>query len=201
MCSVDDCLDTVRLTGILAPVFSGDRKRELATQYWTAVMREVKYGCRCTTFSQGQILPCLCLTTWATLDPSDTLSQHLPSRLTPLVHELRAILVSLLPTASTSSPSSSSSSISISRDQVLEVLDPAFLSQQIHRGVLDVGSLAVFLGRVLKLHCAPMRDAMVDEMVKACESGVDGQGDIVTGLRLCFEILELMKLVSVERCH
>jgi hypothetical protein len=37
-----------------------------------------------------------------------------------------------------------------------------------------------------------MRDELVDAMVKVtCES--DG---IVKGLRLCFEILELMKLVS-----
>lgn len=135
---------------------------------------------------------------WTPSVASDTLSQHLSSRLTPLIHELRAILMSLLPASSSKNSSSPSSfSASISRDQVLEALDPAFLTQQIRRRVLDVGSLARFLGRVLKLHCAPMRDATVDEMVRACEAGQDGRGDIVTGLRMCFEILELMKLVCL----
>jgi len=59
------------------------------------------------------------------------------------------------------------------------------------QGVLDIAGLARFLGSTLKTHCAPMRDELVDEMVAACE----GDG-IVKGLRMCFEILELMKLVS-----
>lgn len=42
------------------------------------------------------------------------------------------------------------------------------------------------------MHCAPMRDASIDLMVKTCRE----VGGVAKGLRMCFEILELMKLVS-----
>lgn len=60
------------------------------------------------------------------------------------------------------------------------------------RGEMDVSGLSRFLAGTLKVHCAPMRDEMVDEMVRACEEGGEG---VTRGLRMCFEILELMKLV------
>ncbi|KAM0790105.1 hypothetical protein ACM66B_005432 [Microbotryomycetes sp. NB124-2] len=166
----------------------GVRKRELASQYWTAVTREVRDRCRCTTFLDGQTLPCICSTSTST---AGKLFDRLPSRIAPLIHELRAIVLSLLPSPSSTTPvwASSPSSAAVTRDQIFETLDPAFISQQLTRGVLDVGSLAKFLGQTLKMHCAPMRDALVDEMVEACTSD-----DVVGGLRLCFEILELMKL-------
>ncbi|ORY83598.1 T-complex protein 11-domain-containing protein [Leucosporidium creatinivorum] len=173
----------------------GDRKRELASQYWGAVSREITHGCRCSTYSAGLLLPCLCLAPGPSTSP--ILSSRLPSRIPPLIHELRSILLSLLPAPSSSppssptsaSPSASTTSANSSRDQVMETLDPVFLAQQLERGILDIGSLARFLGSTLKMHCAPMRDGLVDEMVKACE----GEG-VVRGLRMCFEILELMKL-------
>lgn len=58
---------------------------------------------------------------------------------------------------------------------------------------MDLVALASFVGSTLKLHCAPMRDELVDEMMSLCESGA--KGGISRGLRLGFEILELMKLV------
>lgn len=77
----------------------------------------------------------------------------------------------------------------------MEVLDAGFLAQQIERRVLDIGALARnFLGPTIKLNCAPMRDSLVDEMVKACEGD---DAETVRGLTMVFEILELMKLVSV----
>ncbi|KAK4050981.1 Protein SOSEKI 1 [Microbotryomycetes sp. JL201] len=170
----------------------GDRKRELASQYWIAVARELNNRCRCTTFLDGVVLPCICST--STLGAS-RLFDRLPSRIAPLVHELRAIVLSLLPSPTSSTPVWSTSSLSssssnfVTRDQIFETLDPAFISQQLTRGVLDVGNLATFLGRTLKMHCAPMRDALVDEMVESCTGD-----NVVGGLRLCFEILELMKL-------
>lgn len=62
--------------------------------------------------------------------------------------------------------------------------------QQLERGCADIPSLARFLGATVKQHCAPMRDDLVDAMVEACE----GRG-LAKGLEMCFEILELMKLV------
>ncbi|GAA5862745.1 hypothetical protein JCM1840_002659 [Sporobolomyces johnsonii] len=201
----------------------GERKRVAAEQYWTAVSREISFGCRCTTFSGATALPCICLppnSTPCARPPPTSLSSRLPSRIVPLIVELRNILLSLLPapagppvsppfcstptfgqssaypypslnspTSPLASPGHPSGSFAASRDQIFDVLDPAFLSQQLARGVLDSASLARFLGSTLKTHCAPMRDELVDEMVAACE----GEG-FVKGLRMCFEILELMKL-------
>ncbi|KAK4051707.1 Protein SOSEKI 1 [Microbotryomycetes sp. JL221] len=169
----------------------GSRKRELASQYWTAVSREVREGCRCTTFLSGQVLPCICATTSS---GGLSLVERLPSRIPSLIHELRAIILSLLPSHTSSSSSTpiwtpSAPSDAVTREQIFDSLDPAFLSQQLSRGVLDVGNLATFLGQTLKMHCAPMRDALVDDMVEACTGD-----NVVKGLRMCFEILELMKL-------
>ncbi|GJN92812.1 hypothetical protein Rhopal_005850-T1 [Rhodotorula paludigena] len=190
----------------------GERKRTLAEQYWTAVACEVSTGCRCATYRDKELLPCVCLSTDAcTLSP---LATRLPSRIAPLVSELRDILVSLLPlpVSPTSSPSASPSFASAvppsspdpnspssqhasasywtaSRDEITAVLDPVALERQFLHGLVDVAALAHFLGRTLKTHCAPMRDELVDEMIRTCETH-----GVAQGVRMCFEILELMKL-------
>ncbi|GAA6004201.1 hypothetical protein JCM10207_002479 [Rhodosporidiobolus poonsookiae] len=191
----------------------GTRKRKAAEQYWLAINRELACGCRCTAVHDGAHLPCVCLPSDAPArasPPPSSLAARLPSRLLSLIAELRSILLTLLPVpsgetspvlpttptfGSTYSPPSpypsapaSPTTLSAARNEILDVLDPAFIAQQLGRGVLDVQALAAFLGRTLKTHCAPMRDELVDEMVRAC--GVD----IAKGLRDCFEILELMKL-------
>ncbi|GAA5866957.1 hypothetical protein JCM8547_003931 [Rhodosporidiobolus lusitaniae] len=192
----------------------GERKRLAAEQYWTAVHREISTGCRCTTFHENVLLPCVCISASTSTRPSlfpSPIAARLPSRILPLLVELRNVLLTLLPAAtgplSPTMPSSATfssdsqppspcppspatfSAHSAARDLILDVLDPAFIAQQLERGVLDVPALAAFLGRTLKTHCAPMRDVLVDEMVRVCE----GEG-VATGLRQCFEILELMKL-------
>jgi len=97
--------------------------------------------------------------------------------------ELRDILCSLLPFAD--------------RVVVEEVIDPEFLCQQLYRGIMDVDNLSRFLGRTMKEHCAPMRDGMVEKMMKqfqyAQKSGLTSA--FVLGLRMVFELLEGMKLV------
>ena len=58
-------------------------------------------------------------------------------------------------------------------------------------------NISRFLGRTMKEHCAPMRDAMVEKMMKqfqyAQTSGLTSA--FVLGLRMVFELLEGMKLV------
>ncbi|KAN0064394.1 Protein SOSEKI 1 [Thecaphora frezii] len=73
---------------------------------------------------------------------------------------------------------------------ISQTLDPHLISQELQHGVLDVSALISFMGSILKLHCAPMRDEAIEKMVEV----VCVDGDIGKGLRLCFEILELMKL-------
>ncbi|KAJ8292784.1 Protein SOK1 [Rhodotorula toruloides] len=183
----------------------GERKRLTTEQYWVAVAREVSIGCRCAAFRNNSLLPCICSCFGDETHPVH-LSSRLPSRIFQLIVELRAIISTLLPgspTPNSPTPSSAAtfdtSSLSAApssapthnaREAVAEVLDPVHLTQQIAHGVADIAALARFLGSTLKMHCAPMRDELVDAMVKVtCE----GEG-IVKGLRLCFEILELMKL-------
>lgn len=73
---------------------------------------------------------------------------------------------------------------------LMSTLDPDLLMQELDHGVLDVHALFRFLGDRLKGHCAPMRDALVESMVNI----VVDFDEIVRGIRMCFEILEWMKL-------
>jgi hypothetical protein len=101
-----------------------------------------------------------------------------------LFQELRDILCSLLPYCD--------------RTLVEEVIDPEFLCQQLYRGILDVANISAFLGRTMKEHCAPMRDSMVEKMMKQFRDAQEtGQTPaFVLGLRMVFELLEGMKLVA-----
>jgi len=105
------------------------------------------------------------------------------NRFPVLFMELRDILGSLLPMAD--------------RAVVEEVIDPDFICQQLFRGLLDVGNLSRFLGRTMKEHCAPMRDAMVEKMMSQFEYAEESGSTsaFVLGLRMIFELLEGMKLV------
>lgn len=80
-----------------------------------------------------------------------------------------------------------------------ETLDVTLLMQQIRRSSLDYTRMAIWLSRILKSHCAPMRDAWVDEMVLQFRTAnqVDDHWPLVDGIRMLFGILEAMKLVSV----
>lgn len=73
-------------------------------------------------------------------------------------------------------------------------LDPDFLTCQVRRGVFDLGIFNM-LGEAIKVHCAPVRDGMVDTMVQTALSG-----DVALGLRQCFDCVEVMKLVSFFVC-
>lgn len=91
-----------------------------------------------------------------------------------------------IPTTFFSGPSTTSSSHYAS---LVSGLDPTLISQQLQHGVLNVSELVQFVASILKMHCAPMRDEMIEQMVTAAKRGEVGQC-----LRMCFEILELMKL-------
>jgi hypothetical protein len=95
--------------------------------------------------------------------------------------------------------------------QVRAALDAPLVLQQLTHGVFDPASLFEFLGRLIKFHCAPMRDAKVDEMVAIAKSSAllsrvrDGTHEAaprvnldlaVLAIRKCFDLFELMKLVS-----
>jgi hypothetical protein len=82
------------------------------------------------------------------------------------------------------------------REFLDEGLSLELLMQQFHRGILDLDKLALWLSRVLKSHCAPMRDNEVDKMYNLVSSG-NRNGDIhqlVEGLQQLLSVLEFMKL-------
>ncbi|KAF3936635.1 hypothetical protein ABW19_dt0202458 [Dactylella cylindrospora] len=105
-----------------------------------------------------------------------------PKRLMVLLDTMRDILLSLVPT----------------RDQktVEEVFDQQLMMQQLEYGLLNFERLATWLASLLKAHCAPMRDAWVDDMVSKIKDGVASESPrlLVDGLRSVFGILEAMKL-------
>lgn len=216
----------------------GQRKRLVADRYWIAIARELEVNCRCAAFVQRfpdrhpiptspdprQVLGCVCSggqsnesSSESTTKPGTIPSDRIPSRIPPLVEELRNILLSLVvPRSQALCPSKNtdSSNSSSAHDVICSTLDPIEISQKLEKGRrIDMPALARFLGLVLKGHCAPMRDNIVDGMVslisgdakeftlepdlqnsahdslqKSCYAGLAG------GLRMSFELLELMKL-------
>lgn len=81
------------------------------------------------------------------------------------------------------------------RDQpaVDQHLDRAMVMQEIEKGVCDFVNIAEWLAKLLKRHCAPMRDDMVDKMVDKIRGA--NSAWISEGLCELFGVLEAMKLV------
>ncbi|TDL17862.1 Tcp11-domain-containing protein [Rickenella mellea] len=77
-------------------------------------------------------------------------------------------------------------------------LDPDLIQQELQHNLFDPSGLFRALGEILKSHCAPMRDASIDamvEMAQMCKPGSGGGVDEALGaFRMCFEVLEVMKL-------
>lgn len=84
------------------------------------------------------------------------------------------------------------------RDRVYldEGLNVDLLMQQFNMGVADLEKLALWLSKVLKSHCAPMRDEWVDEMYNELSRGNrnNDMSELVKGMRSLLSVLEAMKL-------
>lgn len=104
------------------------------------------------------------------------------SKLPSLFRALREILISLLP--------------SKEKRNVKNILDLDLISQQLVQKCVDFMFLAKWLSDIFKSHCAPMRDAWVDEMMaKFVEANDENSiAKLVESLRMVFAILEVMKL-------
>lgn len=75
-----------------------------------------------------------------------------------------------------------------------EGLNVELLMQQFYKGIADLEKLASWLSRVLKSHCAPMRDDWVDTMYTQLSNGNANLDELVTGMRSLLSVLEAMKL-------
>ena len=72
---------------------------------------------------------------------------------------------------------------------VADWFDIHLISQQISHQVFNPINFVRQVSDMLKRHCAPIRDELIDEMMSECESG-----NIAKALEMLFNILELMKL-------
>jgi hypothetical protein len=154
----------------------GQQKKQATGQYWKALEAELELYAR---LFQGTPPPSRREGShWAGL------TQNAKRRIPVIFQTIQEVLKSLVP----------------DRDhaRVDEHLDVPMLMQEIERGVCDLVRLAEWMAQLLKEHCAPMRDNMVDGMVAITREGVNKHSSfqIVKGLRELLGILETMKLVS-----
>ncbi|KAG0380830.1 hypothetical protein BGX24_004374 [Mortierella sp. AD032] len=190
------------------PNFDGERgltKRREADRFWHEVGSELTARRAVLTARRDATTKMLNLAGLSASSPSSRMIQQQAQQMCPLpkavllprlIDELREILLSLLPAVSTnqdgSKPSQQDAAHQENSERALlsSTLDPDLLLQELDHGVLDVHALFRYLGDSLKGHCAPMRDSLVESMVHT----VVDFDEIVRGIRMCFEILEWMKL-------
>ncbi|KAF9478193.1 hypothetical protein BDN70DRAFT_933571 [Pholiota conissans] len=129
-----------------------------------------------------------------------------PPRLPILLSELRAVLMLVVQPLSTSTTAVYTNPAAVRaqaeeharhaghlREVLDEVLEVAVTGGRGGQGMsgVDLGPVFERIGETLKRHCAPMRDRRVDTMVETAKLG----GARAFGaVRMCLELLELMKL-------
>ncbi|KAF9360502.1 hypothetical protein BGX26_009050 [Mortierella sp. AD094] len=183
------------------PNFDGERgliKRREADRFWREVGVELNNRRTILAARRETTATMLDLAGLTSSNPTSRLVHQQAQQMCPLpdavllprlIDELREILLSLLPQPP-AAHQDAAPAVNPERALLISTLDPDLLIQELDHGVLDVHALFRFLGDSLKGHCAPMRDALVESMV---EIVVDFD-EIVRGIRMCFEILEWMKL-------
>ncbi|KAG8214605.1 T-complex protein 11-domain-containing protein [Butyriboletus roseoflavus] len=197
---------------------SGRKKRELSDRYWRAVAQELESGCTCISFdTQWSPSDCVCVCRRVPLPPQNpvltystsrrVLTLRMPSRIRILLTEfLEVLLFVIQPLTSISdtyaNPSTFQAQIERHAAQAVHlrsVFDPELIHQELQHNLFDPSGLFIVIGQTLKSHCAPMRDRAVDAMVEVAKSCAPGGGgskvDAVKAVRMCLDILELMKLV------
>ncbi|EGN98383.1 hypothetical protein SERLA73DRAFT_109834, partial [Serpula lacrymans var. lacrymans S7.3] len=196
---------------------SGRRKRDLADRYWRAIVQELENGCTCVSFDmQGKPHDCVCVCRRVPIPPHNpvltfsssrrVLTLRMPSRIRPLLAEFLEVLLSVIQPLSTISgpyanPDAFQNQIQQHAAQATHLrslFDPELIEQELHHELFDPSGLFRMIGQTLKSHCAPMRDRAVDMMVEVAQSCAPGCGgskkDAVKAVRMCLDILELMKL-------
>jgi hypothetical protein len=150
----------------------GRRKRLQNEAYWVALHDELQ---QYLALGDGGLSGRYGDSTYAT--------EWTPKKIPAVFEAIREILKTLVPERDHSS--------------IDQNMDVPLLMQQLKRDVLDVYRLSVWMGQLLKGHCAPMRDGWVDDMVEQIEIGTKNgcTRSLVGGLKSLFGILETMKLV------
>ncbi|KAF8655481.1 hypothetical protein AX16_003039 [Volvariella volvacea WC 439] len=196
---------------------SSRRKRELADRYWAAITQELESGCTCMTFdNDGKLTATICICAQAQLPPSNrvvalsqthsTVTLRLPSRIRNLLSEFLEVLLLVIQPLSNMSgmyvnPNTFKAHMqehSAQAAYIRSVFDPELIEQELKHNQFDPSGLFTAIGTTLKGHCAPMRDRAVELMVQAAQSCAPGgsgtKTEAVRAVRMCMELLELMKL-------
>ncbi|KAH9936309.1 T-complex protein 11-domain-containing protein [Fomitopsis serialis] len=196
---------------------SSRRKRDMAENYWIAIVRELECGCTCFTVdAHGRPCERMCICSSLPIPTGRPIcafahdnrcTVRTPSRIRPLLLELLEVLVSIIqpvmskatglcvqPTALHPQYQQNVAHVALLRS----VLDADLIQQEIDHGLFDPSGVFQTIGDIIRCHCAPMRDGAVDQMVALAKSCAPGGGgskvEAVRAIRLCFEIMELMKL-------
>ena len=104
-------------------------------------------------------------------------SGKVSKRMVLMLEEIKIILIEMYP-----------DSIKLKHD-LGEFMDVDLIVKDLTFGNFDIFSFAQMLHDVLKINCAPRRDKIVEELVDLAK-----QGQLISMLKVCFELLELMKL-------
>jgi hypothetical protein len=191
----------------------------MSENYWAAITKELESGCTCVSFDlhgRPHDLVCACgQVCLPTLNPIlafssslNVLTLRMPSRIRCLLSEFLEVLLSVIQPLSSLSgmyvnPNTFQSQMQEHAAQAAymrSVFDPDLIEQELKHKLFDPSGLFQTIGHTLKSHCAPMRDRAVDAMVAVAQSCAPGGGgsktDAVRAVRMCMDILELMKLVS-----
>jgi hypothetical protein len=129
----------------------GQRKRKEAADYWDSLAAEISiYSYHAATADATE-----------EVESSDGTRRTFDPRLPALFETLQDVIKTLVP----------------ERDHptIMQNLEVPLLMQQIRKGVLDMLTLAKWLAKLLKTHCAPMRDEWADSMVEQIEKGSQSQ--------------------------
>ncbi|KAJ7459835.1 T-complex protein 11-domain-containing protein [Mycena latifolia] len=162
------------------------RKTERSEKYWAAITCELESGCTCVSFDlRAKPHPTVCA-------------------IRPLLDEfLEVLLLVIQPLSNVAgahvSPTKSQQAEHVAQAAYIRsVFDPALIEQELKHKLFDPSGLFRAIGLTLQGHCAPMRDHAVELMVQVaqtCAPGGDGsKADAVKAVRMCMDILELMKL-------
>jgi len=153
-------------------------KTRTAEQYWQALEGELfMYGHALAEKMQAHAAQ-----TPEVMQYWDCMLKASQLRLPKLFEAIRDIMQTLVPEQD--------------QESIAARLDVDLLMQEISNGLCDLVDLANWLAKVLKKHCAPMRDSLVDSMRLEVQRGAlnDNVEQLVSGLRQVLSILELMKI-------
>ncbi|KAG6814260.1 hypothetical protein H0H92_015375 [Tricholoma furcatifolium] len=193
------------------------RKRSMCERYWAAVIQEIESGCTCVSFdSRGKPHAVICACAQVPQPPPhavvaysssmDILTLRMPSRIHGLLKEfLEVLLLVIQPLSNVSgiyvNPNTFKAQMeehAAQADYVRSIFDSALIERELKHELFEPSGLFAAIGGILKGHCAPMRDRAVEAMVQAARScapgGIGRKCDALSAVRMCLEILELMKL-------